>query len=61
MACGCVGDYRVAERGQVVLPSDNTKGREWIRIADGELSELPIYFDSLKKVKDERPFPSSHE
>lgn len=57
MACGCVGDYRLAERGQVVLPSSQTKGREWLRITDGELSELPIYFDRLKKVKDERPFP----
>lgn len=58
MACGCVGDYRLAEKGQIVLPSSNTKGREWVRIAEGELSELPIYFDRLKKLnKYERPFP----
>jgi putative DNA primase/helicase len=58
MACGCVGDYRLAERGQIVLPSNNTKGREWIKIADGELSEMPIYFKRLKKLnKEERPFP----
>ncbi|MDP4086009.1 MAG: phage/plasmid primase, P4 family [Bacillota bacterium] len=58
MACGCVGDYRLSERGQIVLPSINTKGREWIKLADGELSELPIYFERLKKLnKEDRPFP----
>jgi putative DNA primase/helicase len=58
MAAGCVGDYRLAERGQIVLPSENTKGREWVRIADGKLSEMPIYFERLKKLnKEERPFP----
>lgn len=58
MACGCVGDYRIAERGQIVLPSANTKGREWIYLSEGELSEMPIYFERLKKLnKEERPFP----
>lgn len=57
MACGCVGDYRLAERGQIVLPSPNTKGREWLKIADGDLSPMPIYFDRLKKVSNDRPFP----
>ncbi|USK56359.1 phage/plasmid primase, P4 family [Cytobacillus solani] len=58
MACGCVGDYRLAERGQIVLPSLNTKGREWIRLHDGELSEMPIYFERLKKLNNiNRPFP----
>lgn len=58
MTAGCVGDYRLAERGQIVLPSDNTKGREWIRVVDGPLSEMPIYFERLKKLnKENRPFP----
>jgi putative DNA primase/helicase len=58
MASGCVGDYRLAERGQIVLPSENTKGREWVRIVDGELSDMPIFFERLKKLnKEERPFP----
>lgn len=58
MAGGFIGDYRLAERGQIVLPSPNTKGREWIRIADGTLSEMPIYFEQLKKLnKESRPFP----
>ncbi|HHY72253.1 MAG TPA: DNA primase [Bacillus bacterium] len=58
MACGCVGDYRLAGRGQVVLPSINTNGREWIHISDCELDEMPIYFNRLKKLdKDGRPFP----
>ncbi|MBP3040564.1 primase C-terminal domain-containing protein [Bacillaceae bacterium Marseille-Q3522] len=59
MACGCIGDYRIQERGQIVLPSVNTKGREWIKIHDGELSEMPIYFERLKKLnKENRPFPA---
>lgn len=58
MACGCVGDYRLAERGQIVLPSLNTKGREWVRLNNGELSEMPIYFERLKILnKNSRPFP----
>ncbi|WP_445505740.1 phage/plasmid primase, P4 family [Niallia sp. 03091] len=58
MACGCVGDYRLAEKGQVVLPSSNTKGREWVHSVDGPLSEMPIYFDQLKNLnKTVRPFP----
>ncbi|MEH7126007.1 phage/plasmid primase, P4 family [Bacillus sp. JJ1773] len=58
MACGCVGDYRIAERGQIVLPTSNTKGREWIHLHNGELSEMPIYFERLKKLNnDDRPFP----
>nr|WP_307191446.1 phage/plasmid primase, P4 family [Mesobacillus stamsii] len=57
MTCGCVGDYRLAERGQIVLPSDNTEGRGWIRLVDGDLSIMPIYFERLKKLnKEERPF-----
>lgn len=58
MACGCVGDYRLAGKGQVVLPSSNTPGREWIHIGNGDLDEMPIYFDRLKKIgKEGRPFP----
>ncbi|MGG0718374.1 phage/plasmid primase, P4 family [Robertmurraya massiliosenegalensis] len=58
MACGSVGDYRLSDKGQIVLPSINTKGREWIKIAEGELSELPIFFDKLKILnKEDRPFP----
>lgn len=58
MACGCVGDYRLAGKGQVVLPSNNTPGREWIHIGNGDLDEMPIYFDRLRKVgKEGRPFP----
>jgi putative DNA primase/helicase len=58
MACGCIGDYRLAERGQVVLPTVNTKGRVWLKVAHGELSEMPIYFERLKKLNEfDRPFP----
>ena len=58
MACGVLGDYRLAEKGQVVLPSRNTEGREWIHIAEEPLSHMPIYFQRLKKCSDkDRPFP----
>ncbi len=57
MASGCVGDYRLPGRGQIVLPSENTEGRNWIKIDQGELSEMPIFFERLKKVEEvSRPF-----
>ncbi|WP_084031756.1 phage/plasmid primase, P4 family [Anaerobacillus arseniciselenatis] len=58
MAGGFVGDYRLSGRGQIVLPSQNTKGREWIHTSNEELSPMPIFFNRLKKVGNEgRPFP----
>jgi putative DNA primase/helicase len=58
MAGGFIGDYRIAEKGQIVLPSHNTEGREWVHLAQGELSDMPIYFERLKKSnQEERPFP----
>ncbi|WP_051084504.1 phage/plasmid primase, P4 family [Gracilibacillus lacisalsi] len=58
MAGGFVGDYRLSGRGQVVLPSENTEGREWVHVASGELDEMPIFFERLKKLSNEndRPF-----
>ncbi|WP_117161261.1 phage/plasmid primase, P4 family [Paraliobacillus sp. X-1268] len=57
MAGGFVGDYRLAGRGQVVMPSSNTEGREWVHIANDELSPMPIFFERLKKVEAKsRPF-----
>ncbi len=58
MAGGFVGDYRLAGRGQIVLPSQNTKGREWIHTSKEELSPMPVFFNRLKKIANEgRPFP----
>lgn len=57
MAGGFVGDYRLAGRGQIVLPSQNTKGREWIHTSREELSPMPVFFNRLKRVEAEgRPF-----
>lgn len=57
MAGGFLGDYRLDGKGQIVLPSRNTKGRYWIHQSqDHELSEMPIFFNRLKTVKN-RPFP----
>lgn len=57
MAGGFVGDYRLAGRGQVVMPSTNTEGREWVHIAEVELDAMPIFFERLKKVEaNSRPF-----
>ncbi|WP_089743624.1 phage/plasmid primase, P4 family [Gracilibacillus ureilyticus] len=57
MAGGFIGDYRLAGKGQVVLPSVNTEGREWVHLAEKELDEMPVFFEKLKKLTDERPFP----
>lgn len=56
MAGGFVGDYRLSEKGQIVLPSVNTDGRYWIHQVDEELSTMPIYFNRLKRVDNNRPF-----
>ncbi|MFT8390742.1 MAG: phage/plasmid primase, P4 family [Sporolactobacillus sp.] len=57
MACGCAGDYRTADRGQIVLPSGQTPGRTWVNIEKGVLSEVPMYFYRLFSVKSKpRPF-----
>lgn len=57
MAGGFVGDYRLAGRGQVVMPSQNTEGREWVHICDSELDLMPIFFERLKKIEGKsRPF-----
>ncbi|WP_142301038.1 bifunctional DNA primase/polymerase [Bacillus sp. 7884-1] len=58
MAGGFIGDYRLGGKGQIVLPTINTPGRNWVKIVEKELSETPIFFDCLKKSnKNERPFP----
>ncbi|CRK83428.1 bifunctional DNA primase/polymerase [Neobacillus massiliamazoniensis] len=58
MAGGFIGDYRLGGKGQIVLPTRNTPGRNWIHICNKELSETPIFFDSIKKAnKEDRPFP----
>lgn len=57
-AGGFVVDYRLAGKGQIVLPTANTEGRNWIHQAAGELSTMPIFFNRLKKVgKQSRHFP----
>lgn len=48
-------DYRLPMKGYIVLPRGNTEKREWIHIADNELSVTPYYFKRLKHAK-ERPF-----
>lgn len=47
-------DYRVAGKGQVVLPSRNTPGREWLRMEDGELSPLPVWLEPMCKAKKDK-------
>ncbi|HDR4411974.1 TPA: primase C-terminal domain-containing protein [Bacillus cereus] len=48
-------DYRLPMKGYIVLPRGNTEDREWIHIANSELSTTPYYFKRLKHAK-ERPF-----
>ncbi|MGO4268256.1 phage/plasmid primase, P4 family [Paenibacillus sp. TAF58] len=51
-------DYRLQQRGQVVLPTSNTEGREWIQIDHTDLDEMPYWFSPLFQVSDKnaRPF-----
>jgi hypothetical protein len=58
MACGAIGDYRLAEKGYIVLPSSNTEKRKWIRIEQQELSICPPFFNFVKNLgKAGEPFP----
>ncbi|MFC4403818.1 phage/plasmid primase, P4 family [Gracilibacillus xinjiangensis] len=59
MAGGFIGDYRLAGKGQVVMPSVNTEGRSWIHTADGDLDGMPIFFEKLKKMPNEQDRPFS--
>lgn len=57
MAGGCVGDYRTAGHGQIVLPSAQTPDRTWVRVEKEALSEVPALFYRLYSVKNKpRPF-----
>lgn len=49
-----VVDYRLAERGQIVIPTRNTLGRRWVEESlEHEPSELPLYLEPLKPVRKE--------
>jgi|GEM_PF-3943633 len=53
--CFCV-DYRLAEKGYIVLPAVNTEGRIWAGVADHELSDMPEWLASIGSGKKGRPF-----
>lgn len=44
-ACGLQVDYRLANKGQTVLPTANTPGREWLRTEDTDLDVVPVYLE----------------
>jgi len=48
-----VVDYKLSEKGYIVLPTRNTEGRYWEHIADGELSPLPVFLEPVKIAKPE--------
>jgi len=55
-----VVDYRLANKGYIVLPSGNTEKREWIKLSnDDELSLLPFFLEPVCRAKndDEVEFP----
>lgn len=53
---GFLADYRLPNKGYIVLPSYSTKGRYWGEISDSELSPLPSWLEILSTKKKERPF-----
>jgi putative DNA primase/helicase len=56
--CGFEVDYRLQNRGQIVIPTPNTEGRSWLTIAESDVAEMPHWFTPVKQVnqKNERPF-----
>ncbi|OEH92529.1 phage/plasmid primase, P4 family [Bacillus solimangrovi] len=56
-SAGFIVDYRLAGKGQVVLPTQNTSGREWLHL-DTVMNKTPVYFHPLKALKKQelRPF-----
>ncbi|KJR43808.1 protein of unknown function DUF927 [Candidatus Magnetoovum chiemensis] len=47
----CV-DYRIAKKGYIVLPTENTKDREIIHIPNSELDDMPIIFRHIRTFKE---------
>jgi len=50
-------DYRLPRIGQAVLPTQNTEGRDWVKISQDDLSPLPTWLEPLRKVKPEDDIP----
>lgn len=49
---GIIADYKTgASNCYIVLPTDNTEGREIIHISDRELDPLPLCFYAVRKMK----------
>ncbi len=46
-------DYRLPDKGQIVLPAENTEGREWQYYSLDGLSPLPIWLEPLRPAKEE--------
>jgi len=46
-------DYRLAEKGYIVLPTENTENRYWIEASNDDLSPLPFWLEPLRKAKPE--------
>jgi len=48
-------DYRLPGKGYIVLPSENTPGREWIKISEA-IHEIPSWLESLNSHSKEAFF-----
>lgn len=53
---GFLADYRLPNKGYIVLPSATTIGRYWETVSDEALSPLPSWLEILSTKKEERPF-----
>jgi putative DNA primase/helicase len=55
--CGFVVDYRLQNRGQIVIPTPNTEGRTWGHVDQRELDIMPFWFTPLRLVSEKNPRP----
>lgn len=50
--CGIVCDYRLASKGYIVLPSENTPEREVIHYPESPLDPMPLCFIPVRRKKE---------
>lgn len=50
--CGIVVDYRLAKKGYIVLPTNNTENRKVIHLSEKELDPMPLCFLSVRREKE---------
>jgi putative DNA primase/helicase len=56
--CGFEVDYRLQKKGQIVIPTPGTAGREWLHVDQRDLDKMPNWFSPIYQISDKniRPF-----